>query len=89
MRGTMSDFMVTLDGELNVLHSTHKKRKICYVREGQGISENWVVHENHFFELFMIIGALTGRGTLPLIKESPQNSKLVDINTLALSVEWL
>ena len=64
MRGTKSNFMVTLDEALNFLHSTHEKRKI---------SENCLVHEDKSFELFMIIDALTGRGTLPLIKSPPKS----------------
>ena len=44
------------------------KRKICYVREGQDVPKDWVVDHENFFKTFMVIGAITGRGTLRLIR---------------------
>ncbi len=49
------------------------KRKICYVKKGESIPENWVYEKaENFSKGFMIVGAITGRGVLPLIRVPPK-----------------
>jgi len=50
------------------LHDCHEKIKWCYVEQGKPKNENWVVEKDNFVKTFMLVGAISGRGFLPLIK---------------------
>lgn len=68
LAGQKSEFVVTLDEAMFGLHNANGKRKVCYVRTGQAVPESWVVDKDNFLKQFMVVGTMTGRGTLPLIK---------------------
>jgi histone-lysine N-methyltransferase SETMAR len=49
------------------------KNAICYVRRGQKTPEDWVKQCSESFPKgFMVVGATSGRGVLPLIKVPPK-----------------
>jgi [histone H3]-lysine36 N-dimethyltransferase SETMAR len=75
LAGRKCEFVVTLDEAMFGLHNTNGERKICYLRKGQDMPENWVVDRDNFFKTFMVVGAISGRGTLPLIRV-PKNVKV-------------
>ena len=76
LAGDKSEFTVTLDEALIYLNYCDGKRKICYVFEGEKISESWIhEHCENFTKGFMVVGAICGRGVLPLIKV-PAKSKI-------------
>ena len=75
LAGQRSEFVVTLDEALFGLENCNGERKICYVKAGQQVPEDWVVDHENFFESFMVVGAISGRGTLPLIKV-PKKTKV-------------
>jgi len=56
-------------------YTVNGKRKVCYVQKGQRVPENWVVDKDNFLKTFMVVGAMSGRGTLPLFKV-PKKSKV-------------
>jgi len=68
LAGQRSEFVVTLDEALFGLHCCNGNRKICYVKKGEPIPENWVVNKDNFFKTFMVVAAISGRGRLPLIR---------------------
>jgi hypothetical protein len=68
LAGQRWEYMVTLDEALFGLHCVNGKRKICYVNKGDQVPEDWVVDKDNFFKTFMVVGAISGRGTLPLIR---------------------
>lgn len=68
LAGQRSEFVVSLDEAMFGLHNCHGKRKICYVQKGQTIPRNWFVDKDNFLETFMVVGAISGRGPLPLIR---------------------
>ncbi|UYV72806.1 IKK1 [Cordylochernes scorpioides] len=44
-------------------------RKICYIKRGNQVPDNWVHQCSETFPKgFMVVGVMTGRGVLPLIK---------------------
>lgn len=52
------------------------KRRICYVKRGQNVPSRWVLEKKESFQRsFMVVGAMSGRGTLPLIRV-PKNVKI-------------
>lgn len=63
-----SEFVVTLDEAMFGIHCVNGKRKICYVQKGERVPENWFVDKDNFLKTFMVVGAISGRGTLPLLK---------------------
>jgi hypothetical protein len=67
--------VVTLDEAMFGVHNVNGKRKICYVRKGERVPDNWFVDKDNFLKTFMVVGAISGRGTLPLIKV-PKNVKV-------------
>ena len=71
--------MVTLDEALFNVQVTNGERKICCIAKEGDLPEDWVVKHENFCDTFMVVGALTGRGTLPLI-QVPKNVKV--------NVEW-
>ena len=68
LAGNKSEFVMTLVEAMFGLHNCKGKRKICYVKKGQSIPENWYVDKDNFYNTFMVVGAISGRGTLRLIK---------------------
>lgn len=68
LAGCRSEFMVTLDEAWFYVNDCHGVRKLCY----RGINEpppNFVYQNpEKFSERFMVVGALSGRGVLPLIR---------------------
>ena len=68
LSGNKSEFMVTLDEAMFGVHNCNGKRSICYVQKGEEIPENWFVDKDNFLKTFMVVAAISGRGTLPLIR---------------------
>ena len=76
LAGKRSEYAVTLDEALVYLQDSNGKREICYVKNGESVPEEWVFEKNESFdESFMVVGAITGRGTVPLFKV-PSNVKI-------------
>ena len=75
LAGHRAEYVVTLDEALFGLENCNGKRKICYVPKGQEVPEDWIVDHENFFQTFMVVGAISGRGTLPLIKV-PKKTKV-------------
>jgi len=67
LAGNRSRFAVTLDEANFGLHCVNGKRKICYIPRGQQIPESWYDDKDNFRKTFMVVGGISGRGTLPLI----------------------
>jgi len=69
LAGDKTEFMVTLDEAYVYLDYCNGVRKICYAQPGQEVPNGWLVKCHERWPLgFMIVGGMTGRGTLPLIK---------------------
>jgi len=68
LAGNRSEYAVTLDEALFFLQDCNGVRKICYGTTKDSVRD--FVRQKHekFSKRFMIVGALTGRGPLPLIK---------------------
>ena len=60
--------MVTLDEAMFAFVNRNGQRKICYSREGQEIPPDWVVEKDNFLKSFMVVGAISGRGSIPLTR---------------------
>ena len=51
------------------LNNSNGKREICYIKNGETVPESWIFEKAESFdEGFMVVGIITGRGTLPLIR---------------------
>jgi hypothetical protein len=61
-------FVLILNEAMVGLHNCNGKRKICYVQQGEEMIEDWFVDRDNFHHSFMVVGAISGRGTLPLIR---------------------
>ena len=71
-----SDCLVSLDEELFSLQDTNSQRKIYYITKGENNSRRLAIpHTENFCNKFMVVGALSDRGVLPLIKV-PQKVKV-------------
>ena len=68
LSGRKHEFVVSLDEAMFGLHNVAGKRKVCYVRKGEALPGSWVVDKDNFLTTFMVVGAICGRGTLPLIR---------------------
>lgn len=69
MAGDRSEFAVTLDEALIYLEDSNGQSKICYVKRGEQVPESWVLEKDQSFKKgFMVVGIITGKGTLPLIR---------------------
>jgi [histone H3]-lysine36 N-dimethyltransferase SETMAR len=69
LAGDRSEYAVTLDEALIYLDDTNKKRRICYVKRAEPVPESWIFENDESFKKgFMVIGVITGKGTLPLIR---------------------
>ena len=66
MPGDRSEFAVTLDEAFVYLKNVNGQRRICYV----GRDEDVPVFEKYrsYSKGFMVIGIITGRGTVPLFR---------------------
>ena len=73
LAGQTSEYAVTLDESLVYLDDSNRKRRICYVKQGERVPESWVMEKDESFKNgFMIVGVITGRGTVPLFKVPSQ-----------------
>lgn len=71
LAGQKSEFVVTLDEAWFFLNDTNGTRRICYAKKKSEV-ENFVVEKKEkFSDKFMVVGAISGRGTLPLFKVPP------------------
>ena len=69
LAGDRSEYAVTLDEALIYMKNVNGKRKICYVKQGEKVPHNWVFERDKSYSKgFMVIGILTGRGTVPLFR---------------------
>jgi hypothetical protein len=75
LAGNRSEFVVTLDEAYFFIGDTNGKRSIYYNRHVND-SEPYVhEHKEKFEKKVMVVGAMSGRGVLPLIRV-PQNVKI-------------
>ena len=64
-----SEFAATLDEVLNNEYETNGQTRICYVSRGKTIPDDWVFEEGESFsKSFMVVGIISGRGTVPLLR---------------------
>ena len=71
-----SEFVVSLDEALFSLQDVNGKRKVYYDLVNQKNPSKWAFqHKENFCKKFMVVGAISGRGVLPLIKV-PQKVKI-------------
>ena len=69
LAGHRSEFSVTLDEALIYLDDSNGQSPICYVKRGEQVPEHWVLENDKSFKRgFMVVGIMTGRGTVPLIR---------------------
>ena len=58
-----------MDEALVYLEDSNPERPICYVNQGERVPESWVMEKDESFKKgFMIVGVITGRGTVPLFR---------------------
>jgi len=63
------EYAVTLDEALIYLQDSSSETKFCYVKKGEKVPDDWVLEKDESFKQgFMVIGIITGRGTLPLFR---------------------
>jgi len=68
-----SNFMVTLDEAYFYHNSCMRNRGICYVKKGHHVPSNFVYQRRESYDKkFMVVGAMSGKGVLPLIKVPPK-----------------
>ncbi|UYV78248.1 IKK1, partial [Cordylochernes scorpioides] len=69
LAGSRSEYTATLDEAWMYVTYCNGIRKICYIKRGNQVPDNWV-HQcsETFLKGFMVVGVMTGRGVLPLIK---------------------
>ena len=65
LAGDKCEYAVTLDEAFIYLDDSNKKRRICYVKRGEPVPESWIFEND---ESFMVIGIITGRGTVPIFR---------------------
>lgn len=67
LAGNPSGFLVTLDEALFFVQDCNQKRPIYYTKDPK-VLQNYVKQKKEkFSDKFMVVGAMTGRGVLPLI----------------------
>ncbi|UYV66540.1 TIGD6 [Cordylochernes scorpioides] len=67
--GSRSEYTATLDEAWMYVTYCNGIRKICYIKRGNQVPDNWVHQCSETFPKgFMVVGVMTGRGVLPLIK---------------------
>jgi hypothetical protein len=73
LAGGRSEYMVTLDEAYIYLDYCNGERKVCYVKRGETVPTEWLVRCSESWPTgFMIVGGMTGRGTLPLLRIPPK-----------------
>lgn len=73
LAGDRSEFAVTLDEALVYMNNVNGTRRICYVKKGEDVPDDWMFEKNESFSTkFMVIGVITGRGTVPLFRVPPK-----------------
>jgi predicted transcriptional regulator len=72
LAGKKTEFVATLDEAFFSISDCNGSRKIYYDTEGKGTSKYVKVKRESFGKKFMVVGVMTGRGTLPLIKVPPK-----------------
>ena len=76
LAGDRWEYAVTLDEALVYIQNANGKREICYVKNGESVPESWIFEKRESFdESFMVVGVISGRGTIPLFKV-PSNVKI-------------
>jgi hypothetical protein len=76
LAGNKSEYAVTIDEAWLYQHYCDQQTKKCYVKKGDNVPENWVrEHDESFPKGFMVVGGITGRGPLPLMR-IPKNTKI-------------
>jgi hypothetical protein len=69
LEGKRSEFFLTLDKTIIYLKDSKGKSRICYVMIGKKIPEVRVLENDKSFKKgFVVVGILTGNGTVPLVK---------------------
>ena len=69
LAGDRAEFAVTLDEAYVYLDHCNGERRICYVKRGEQVPDEWLVYCNERWPKgFMVVGGMTGRGTLPLLR---------------------
>ncbi|UYV65174.1 K02A2.6-like [Cordylochernes scorpioides] len=69
LAGSRSEYTATLDEAWMYVTYCNEIRKICYIKRGNQVPDNWVHQCSETFPKgFMVVGVMTGRGVLPLIK---------------------
>ena len=72
LAGSRYEYVVTIDEALFRVDYCKGQRKICYVQQGEDVPQRWVCEQSERFgDQLMIIGAISGRGVLPLMKVPP------------------
>ena len=76
MSRTSLEYFVTLDeAQVFLIKNNHKTRH-CYLRRGQQLPDDCIIaNKENFGKHFMVVGGMTGRGILPLIR-IPLNVKI-------------
>lgn len=68
LAGQKSEFVVSLDEAMFYVQNCNGKRRVCYVKRGEKIPENWVVQKGNFLKKHMVVGAISGRGVIDLFQ---------------------
>ncbi|UYV79057.1 hypothetical protein LAZ67_17000951 [Cordylochernes scorpioides] len=69
LAGSRSEYTATLDEAWMYVTYCNGIRKICYIKRGNQVPDNWVHHAPKLFlKVSWLSGVMTGRGVLPLIK---------------------
>ncbi|UYV72820.1 hypothetical protein LAZ67_10000887 [Cordylochernes scorpioides] len=69
LAGSRSEYTATMDEAWMYVTYCNGIRKICYIKRGNQVPDNWVHQCSETFPKgFMVVGVMTGRGVLPLIK---------------------
>lgn len=75
LAGPKSEFVVTIDEAMFYVQNCNGTRKVCYVKRGETIPETWVQQKENFLTKHMVVGAMSGRGVVPLF-EVPKKVKV-------------
>jgi hypothetical protein len=76
LAGNKCDYVVSIDEAYIYVTYCNGERKICYIKRSENLPEDWVNECNESFpEGFMVVGGMSGRGPLPLIR-IPKNTKI-------------
>jgi len=79
LAGQKSEFMVTLDEAWFYIDNCNGERRICYRKVDEKVPHDWVVEKPESFGAkIMVVGAISGKGVLPLHMVPPNvkiNSK--------------